>query len=142
MARKGPVIWHAYRRKENILSTKDSIEPIARGKHLALREDGNGVAETRRSEVMRKIVVKQDAEKPVPIEVTAESIKAISDGIKKLRAGKLNERALLLLIVQACPVPKGWPRRPVTTKQVKAVLEGMEQLEREYLKPAQVGKKS
>lgn len=81
------------------------------------------------------VVVKQNADMPIPVEVLAASIKAISDGVKKLRTGKLNDHALLMLIAHACPVPKGYPRRPVTPKIVKAVLAGMEQLEREYLKP-------
>lgn len=40
MARKGNIVWHAYRRKENALASEDALEPVAREKHLALREDG------------------------------------------------------------------------------------------------------
>lgn len=84
---------------------------------------------------VKKVVVKQDAEKPVPVEVMAEAIIAISTGIKKLLAGPLNERCLLLLIQNAAPSIKGrFDSAPITQKQIKAVLEGIGQLEREYLK--------
>lgn len=46
---------------------------------------------------MTKITVKQDENKPVLVEVMAEAIVAISEGIKKLRSGPLNDRALILL---------------------------------------------
>lgn len=85
--------------------------------------------------MIKKIVLKQP-ENPadqVPVEVLATSIKGISDGIAKLRAGPLNEKALILLIQHAAPYI-GYGKN-VTAKQIKAVLDGMESLEREYLKP-------
>jgi hypothetical protein len=97
----------------------------------------SGEADEGRGRGVRKIIVKQDIESPLPTEILAESIKSISDGIKKLRSGRLNETALLLLIKHAAPTVKTgkYTREHVTPKQVRAVLEGMEQLEREYLKP-------
>lgn len=84
---------------------------------------------------MKKVIVKQDELEPVPVEVLAESIKAIADGVKKLRAGPLNDRALFLLIQKASPmVGKGYNRKPITEKEVRAVIEGMESLESTYLK--------
>lgn len=78
--------------------------------------------------------MKQDEERPVPIEVLAESIKAISDGVKKLRAGPLNERALVLLIQHAAPNIGKWGTNRIGMTEIKAVLEGMESLETAYLK--------
>jgi len=86
--------------------------------------------------VIRKLVLKQDAEKPVPVEIIADSIVSISDGLRKLRAGRLNDRALILLIQHASPMAgAGRLRKPISAKEVRAVLEGIESLEREYLKP-------
>ena len=80
-------------------------------------------------------VVNKDETKPMPVEVLAESIKAISDGVRKLRNGPLNDRALLLLIQNAAPGVGG---RHGTNKlgmaEIRAVLEGMESLENTYLK--------
>lgn len=75
-------------------------------------------------------VIQQD-DKPIPVEVLAQSIKAISDGIKKLRSGPLTDTALILLIQHASPTV-GYQK--VTIKHVRAVLDGMESLERTYLK--------
>lgn len=89
---------------------------------------------------MIKHVVLKQPEKPeehVPIEVIADSIVAISEGIKKLRAGRLNDKALILLIVNSAPGYGGkyTQKKHVSAWQVKAVLDGLEGLEREYLKP-------
>lgn len=83
---------------------------------------------------MKKLIVKQNEEKPVPVEVLAESIKNISAGVKKLLEGPLNERALLLLIQNAAPSIGSYPSRKVTNTEVRAVLEGIESLERVYIK--------
>ncbi|CAN0152942.1 unnamed protein product [Phaeothamnion confervicola] len=80
----------------------------------------------------RKITVKQNPASPMPVEVLADSIKAISEGVRKLRAGRLNERALVLLIQHAAPSPTG---SPLSQRAVKDVLAGIDALEREYLKP-------
>lgn len=88
---------------------------------------------------MKEVIVKQDEQKPIPVEVLAASIKAISDGITKLRAGPLNERALVLLIVNAAP-NIGYGKN-VTAKHVRAVLDGISSLEHEYLKPKKDAKK-
>lgn len=93
--------------------------------------------EGKRQMKTKEIIVKQNEENPVPVEIMAEAIIAISQGVKKLRAGPLNERALLLLITNAAPMAGKslYSRTPVSQKHVKAVLAGIEQLEREYLKP-------
>lgn len=86
---------------------------------------------------MRAVTVTQDKENEIPLEVLASSIVAISDGVKKLRNGRLKERALLLLIQQAAP-PKKRGRYstgqhiPIST--IKAVLDGMEALKTQFVK--------
>lgn len=82
---------------------------------------------------MKKIIVKQNEDRSVPIEVLAESIKAISSGIKKLLSGPLNEKALILLIQNAAP-KFGPPYRKLGAAEIKATLDGIESLERVYLK--------
>jgi len=77
----------------------------------------------------------QNQENPMPVEVLAESISSIAQGVKKLLAGPLNERALILLIQNACPTVGKFPPRAVTQKEVKSVLDGICSLEKEYLKP-------
>lgn len=74
------------------------------------------------------IAVKQVEGKEVHAEVLAQSIKAIADGIKKLRNGSLNDKALVLLIQHAIPY------NTVSQKDIKAVLAGIENLEATYLK--------
>ncbi len=82
------------------------------------------------------IAVKQVEGKEVTIEVLAQSITDISTGIKKLRSGRLNDRALLLLIQNAAPsLHSGrYSYKPVPIKTIQHVLNGIENLEAEYLK--------
>lgn len=88
----------------------------------------------------REVVLKHNEEAPIAVEIIADCIVAIAEGVKKLRAGKLNERALVLLIQHAAPTIKvgRYARTPISAKMVKTVLDGMESLEREYLKPKKV----
>jgi hypothetical protein len=82
-------------------------------------------------------VAQREGKDPVPTEVIAEAIIAISEGVKKLRAGKLNDKALVLLIQHAAPtVPgkRGYSKAPLSAKTIKAVLDGMEGLQEQYLK--------
>ncbi len=81
-----------------------------------------------------KVVVKQNEEKPVPVEVIADSIKSISEGIKKLRSGPLNDKALMLLIQHAAPTKGSYSYQKITIGEIKAVLDGIEGLEEFYLK--------
>jgi len=81
----------------------------------------------------RKIKVVQDEEKPVPVEVLATSIRDISRGMQKLRQGPLNERCLELLIQHAAGTT-GYPQRKPTLAEVRAILDGIENLERAYLR--------
>lgn len=90
----------------------------------------------------KKLTVRQ-TEDVVPTEVLAASIVAISAGIKKLRSGRLNDRALFLLIQHASdPVKKGkYSKSPPSIGTIKAVLDGIEGLEKMYLrKPGTLGR--
>lgn len=83
------------------------------------------------------VSVKQDEQNPVTIEVLAESIKAISAGVKALRNGKLKDDALILLIQHAAPTIKHqgrYSRARLTPKAIRAVLQGLESLEQTYIK--------
>lgn len=84
-----------------------------------------------------KVTLKHNEEAPISTEIIADCVVAIAEGVKKLRAGRLNERALILLIQHASPnVRQGrYSTSPISSKTVRAVLAGMESLEREYLKP-------
>ena len=84
--------------------------------------------------MIKHLVLKQDAEKPVPVEVLAASIQALSEGIRKLRSGPLNDRCLYLLIQHAAPSYGSYPAKKVGIADIKAVLEGIESLEATYLK--------
>lgn len=86
---------------------------------------------------MKNVGVKQPIEKDeeVPTEIIASAIVAISAGIKKLKSGRLNDKALIMLIQHAAPGKKskrGY--KPVTTGEVRAVLEGLESLSATFLK--------
>lgn len=86
---------------------------------------------------MKKVIVKQVPEKEneVPTEVLADSIVAIAAGMKKLRSGRLSDRALFLLIQDAAPSVGGkYGKSALPVKTIKAVFEGIESLERSFLK--------
>lgn len=76
---------------------------------------------------MKPVTILQDKDRQVPVEVLAESIKAIAEGVRKLRAGSLNDRALFLLIQNAAP-------GALSIKDIKAVFTGIDSLEGEYLR--------
>jgi hypothetical protein len=65
---------------------------------------------------------------PVPTEIIASSIVEISQGVKRLLGGKLNERAAVLLIQHACPAGA------ISGRDVKLVLQGIKDLEAQYIK--------
>ena len=81
----------------------------------------------------------QPLDKPaVSTEVMAEAIVSISQGIKKLLAGPLNEKALLLLIAHAAEPYGKYPVVKVGQRDVKAVLDSIQSLERTFLKPKKI----
>lgn len=80
------------------------------------------------------VKIKQTPENEVPTEILADAIVAIAAGVKKLRSGRLADRTLYMLIADAAPWIKGRPMRSVGVKDVKAVLDGIEALEKTHLK--------
>lgn len=86
-------------------------------------------------EKSKKIVIKQIAEEPMATEIIAESIIAISEGVRKLRSGRLTDKALHLLIQHACPNIGGRSGySPISITQIRAVIDSLGELERVYLK--------
>lgn len=73
----------------------------------------------------QKTKVIQKDEDIVPVEIIASSIREISQGMKALRAGKLNDKAIIFLVHKASGVASDTVRR---------VMRGMEDLEKEFLK--------
>jgi hypothetical protein len=76
-----------------------------------------------------KLAVKQPEppKEEIAAEVIADAIVAISDGIAKLRQGRLNDKALLLLVQHAAP-------EQVSQRDIKNVLAGIQSLKTTYLK--------
>lgn len=71
--------------------------------------------------------------------VLASEIQRISAGVRKLRAGKLNDDTLVLLIQHAAPAVKQPGRRwnakgPLSARTIRAVLDGLESLTTAHLK--------
>jgi len=75
----------------------------------------------------KPVNIVQKPETEVPAEVLADAIVAISQGVRKLRAGRLNDRALVLLIQHAAP-------SPINQRDVKSVLGAIDDLERQYIR--------
>lgn len=76
-----------------------------------------------------KVVQSLDDQDNVPLEIIAQSIKAISDSVKKMRQLSLNNKAIILLLHDSSKVSK---------TQIHNVLMAMENLEDEYLKKPEI----
>lgn len=74
---------------------------------------------------MAKLKVVQTEENPIPVEVLAEAVVKMAEGIKRLNATPLNQRALIVLISAQSGVARD---------TVARVLNGMDQLEAAYTK--------
>jgi hypothetical protein len=82
---------------------------------------------------MKDIAVKQLEGAEIATEVLASAIVSISAGVKRLRAGKLNDKALHLLIQHASPTQGvSGLRIPIST--IKDVLDGLSSLEAAYIR--------
>ena len=81
------------------------------------------------SEMKKPLDVKivQQPEKEVSTEILANSIVAISEGMRAIRRGRLNERALLILIKDATG-------HNVSMKNIKDVISAIENLQKLYVK--------
>lgn len=74
---------------------------------------------------MRKVnVVQKNPEVPV-LEIVAQDIKALSNFGKNIQASKLKQKAVILLLHHMTSLPQ---------RDIKAVLDAIPLLEKEYLK--------
>ena len=71
------------------------------------------------------VTVKQNPEAPVATEVIAAAVEEIAAGMRRMRAGRLNDRALVLLLHHSTGVPQC---------VIRQVIAGLEGLEVQYLK--------
>ena len=71
------------------------------------------------------ITIKQDAQKPEPMEVMAGAIVSISEAVKKLKSSPLKPRTLYILIKDTSGVP---------LSTIEKVFNAAESLEKTYLK--------
>lgn len=74
---------------------------------------------------MRKNVMVVQGDIEVPTEIIASSIQVIADGVKKMRAGRLTDKAIVLLLHHASGVSQ---------RDIKNVIDHMEKLAATYLK--------
>lgn len=89
----------------------------------------------------KEVIVKQDEQNPVPVEVLASSIKAISEGVRKLLAGPIKTDTLILLIQHASQKVGGrYSKHHVGYREIKSVLDGIESLAESHLKPKKAAK--
>lgn len=85
-----------------------------------------------------KIVLPEGLKESVAaVNVVAESIAAISEGMKTLKSGPLTEEAIILLIQANARVKSSSGKvvkLAITPKVIKSVLDSMESLKETYLK--------
>lgn len=75
---------------------------------------------------MTKVKVTQkEGEEEIPTEIIASAIVEISDGMKKIKAGRLNDKAIIYLIHKSSGIKQD---------DVARVLTAMERLKKDYLK--------
>ena len=77
-------------------------------------------------------VVEQKQEQPIEVKIIAESIVAISAGVKRLRKGMLNDHAIVLLIHDACSSNRSG-KKPGKS-EIRNILDAMESLTKIYLR--------
>jgi len=70
----------------------------------------------------------------------ADEIVMISDGIRKLRSTRLNEDTLLLLIQSSVGKSRITRSKFLSVKTIKAVIDGIANLETKHLKPKEAKK--
>lgn len=69
----------------------------------------------------------QPAKPPIDVDALADAIKSLSDGAKKMHAGRLGKRAIIILLHDACG-------GSVTKTDVERVLDAMPELEKRFLR--------
>ena len=80
---------------------------------------------------MKKVIVKRNEDSPEPVEIIAQSIIDLSNSVKRIMGGRLNRKAVVLLLQSACGATK------ITKWQVELVLESLEDLRAIYIKKAE-----
>ena len=84
---------------------------------------------------MKQVEIKQNEENVISMEVLADNIVSISEGIKKLLNTQINRKTLLILIHEACPkAGVGYKKSKPSVKEIDAVLQGIENLKSKHLK--------
>jgi hypothetical protein len=73
----------------------------------------------------KQVIVKQEAEKPVEVEVLAQAIVDIAKAAKRLAASSLNRKAVVILLSHETGLGQG---------VIRTVLEGISNLEATYLR--------
>lgn len=64
-----------------------------------------------------------------PTEIIAEELVKISEGIRKIRTGQLNEKAIVVLLQSSTQLPQN---------TIKLVLNGLENLKADYIQKPKV----
>jgi hypothetical protein len=76
----------------------------------------------------KKLKIEKDPENEIPVQILEQAILDISSGLRKIRSGRLNDRAIILLVQYSVGTAV------VTQAQVKAVLDAATNLDRHYFK--------
>ncbi len=76
---------------------------------------------------IKKVVVKNNDENPIPTEIIADAIIKISDAVTKMKSTRLTERAILLLIKDSISGNIG-------LGDIKTVLNAAQDLSKNYIK--------
>lgn len=74
---------------------------------------------------MRKLTIKQNPEKKIPVEILAQHIQILAGVGKKLAGSRLKEKTILVLLQHSTGISQ---------KDIKQVLDALSQLEKTYLK--------
>lgn len=77
-----------------------------------------------------KVVVKQDTEKPIPVELIAQAIIDISEAVNKALNAGLTREAIVTLI---------WASSGVGKSSIRAVLDDLANLRRKWCREAERG---
>ena len=84
-----------------------------------------------KSQKLKPVAIVQAPEKPLAHEIIAQGIIDISKSFRAIQDGRLNNRAIALLVHAASS--------GVSMTDVKAVLAGLDRLEAEFIKPKRLG---
>lgn len=77
---------------------------------------------------MENIKIKKNEEKPESKEVLADAIIKISDALEQLYGSGLNQNAVIVLLQDACPPVGSYPKRKLTKKEIRVVLDNLKRL--------------